>query len=78
MLIYAPNTPRLQLELGVLYYRIGAYEVAPSYFAACQSAGDRNQIKLYLAQLALIADPPPCPPPVATPTIPTCGVNCIR
>src|SRR5215470_12537656 len=33
MLIYAPNTPRLQLELGVLYYRIGAYEVARSYFA---------------------------------------------
>jgi len=28
MLIYAPNTPRLQLELGVLYYRIGAYDVA--------------------------------------------------
>jgi hypothetical protein len=32
MLIYAPNTPRLQLELGILYYRLGAYEVARSYF----------------------------------------------
>jgi Flp pilus assembly protein TadD len=32
MLIYAPNTPRLQLELGVLYYKIGAYDVARNYF----------------------------------------------
>ena len=23
MLIYAPNTPRLQLELGILYYKLG-------------------------------------------------------
>jgi Flp pilus assembly protein TadD len=33
MLIYAPNTPRLELELGILYYRIGSYEIARSYFA---------------------------------------------
>jgi Flp pilus assembly protein TadD len=32
MLIYAPNRPRLQLELGVLYYKIGAYDVARNYF----------------------------------------------
>jgi hypothetical protein len=32
MLIYAPNTPRLQFELGVLCYRLGAYDVARSYF----------------------------------------------
>jgi Flp pilus assembly protein TadD len=32
MLIYAPNTSRLQLELGVLYYKIGAYDVARNYF----------------------------------------------
>ena len=32
MLIYAPNTPRIQLELGVLYYRLGAYDVARAYF----------------------------------------------
>ncbi len=64
MLIYAPNTPRIQLELGVLYYRIGAYEVARSYFA--QALANPNvppeiaqQIRLYLQQLALTADPPP-------------------
>ena len=33
MLIYAPNTPRLQLELGILYYKLGSYEVARTYFA---------------------------------------------
>jgi hypothetical protein len=64
MLIYAPNTPRLQLELGVLYYRIGAYDVARNYFG--QALANPNlppdvaqQIKLYLQQLSLTADPPP-------------------
>ncbi|HEX7533127.1 MAG TPA: tetratricopeptide repeat protein, partial [Methyloceanibacter sp.] len=64
MLIYAPNTPRIQLELGVLYYRIGAYEVARSYFAQALANPNippevANQVKLYLSQLALTADPPP-------------------
>jgi hypothetical protein len=64
MLIYAPNTPRIQLELGVLYYRIGAYDVARNYFE--QALGNPNlppdvaqQVKLYLQQLSLTADPPP-------------------
>jgi tetratricopeptide (TPR) repeat protein len=63
MLIYAPNTPRLQLELGVLYYRLGAYEVARNYFE--QALANPNlppsiaqQVKLYLQQLSLTADPP--------------------
>ena len=63
MLIYAPNTARLQAELGILYYRLGAYEVAQSYFA--QALANPNlppeaaaQIRGYLQQLALSADPP--------------------
>jgi tetratricopeptide (TPR) repeat protein len=40
MLIFAPGLPRLQLELGVLYYRLGAYETAETYFASV--AGEPN------------------------------------
>lgn len=40
MLIYAPGLPRLQLELGVLYYRLGAYETARQYFDGAKTAGD--------------------------------------
>src|SRR4029079_15421545 len=63
MLIYAPNTPRLQLELGILYYKLRSYEVARYYFA--QALDNPNvppevaaQVRLYLSQLALAADPP--------------------
>ena len=63
MLIFAPNTPRLQLELGILYYRLSSYEVARSYFA--QVATNPNvppeiaaKVRLYLQQLAIEADPP--------------------
>jgi len=64
MLIYAPNVPRIQLELGVLYYRLGAYDVARSYFDQVQANPNvppqaRQQVRLYLQQLSLAADPPP-------------------
>lgn len=32
MLIFAPGLPRLQVELGVLYFRLGAYAQAAGYF----------------------------------------------
>jgi tetratricopeptide (TPR) repeat protein len=64
MLIYAPNTPRLQLELGVLYYRLGAYNVARSYFEQVLANPSvppdaKQKVRLYLQQLSLAADPPP-------------------
>lgn len=37
MLIFAPGLPRLQLELGVLYFRLGAYKTAGTYFDAAVS-----------------------------------------
>jgi len=40
MLIFAPGLARLQLELGVLYFRLGAYDTAESYFAAVAAAPD--------------------------------------
>jgi tetratricopeptide (TPR) repeat protein len=56
MLIFAPGLPRLQLELGVLYYRLSAYETARSYFEAAVSAPDvpeevRGKVEQYLAAI---------------------------
>lgn len=40
MLVFAPGLPRLQFELGVLYYRLGAFEMAGTYFREVQAASD--------------------------------------
>ena len=32
MLLFNPNLPRVQLELGALYYKMGSYELARDYF----------------------------------------------
>jgi tetratricopeptide (TPR) repeat protein len=63
MLIYAPKTPRLQLELGILYYKLGSYEVVRAYFVQALANPSvppsvAAQVRLYLQQLALAADPP--------------------
>ncbi|TPP10238.1 tetratricopeptide repeat protein [Rhizobium glycinendophyticum] len=62
MLIYAPGLPRLQLELGVLYYRLGAYETARQYFEGAQSAGNvppevAAKVEEYLAAIDKRAAP---------------------
>jgi tetratricopeptide (TPR) repeat protein len=64
MLIYAPNTPRLQLELGILYYKIGSYDVAQSYFATVLANPNvppsiASQVRVYIQQVAVEAEPPP-------------------
>ncbi|MEO1105050.1 MAG: tetratricopeptide repeat protein, partial [Pseudomonadota bacterium] len=55
MLIYAPNLPRLQLELGVLYYRIGGTDMARSYLEAARRPDTPPQVlervDVFLAQL---------------------------
>ncbi|WMS41151.1 tetratricopeptide repeat protein [Acuticoccus sp. MNP-M23] len=55
MLIYAPNLPRIQLELGVLYYRIGATEMARSYLEAAEVSTAppevRERVATFLAQV---------------------------
>ena len=54
MLIFAPGLPRLQLELGVLYFRLAAYETARSYFESAVLGPDvppevREKVETYLA-----------------------------
>jgi tetratricopeptide (TPR) repeat protein len=56
MLIFAPGLPRLQLELGVLYFRLGAYETAQLYFDAALAGPDvpdevRTNVAPYLAAI---------------------------
>jgi hypothetical protein len=34
MLFFNPNLPRVKLELGVLYFRLGSYEMAKHYFTS--------------------------------------------
>ena len=56
MLIFAPGVPRLQLELGVLYFRIGAFEHARSYFEQALAAENvppevRTKVEDYLVTI---------------------------
>ncbi|KAB0682935.1 tetratricopeptide repeat protein [Aureimonas leprariae] len=57
MLIFAPGLPRLQLELGVLYYRLGAYDTASTYFDAALAAPNvpeevRTRVESYRVAIA--------------------------
>jgi tetratricopeptide (TPR) repeat protein len=48
MLIYRDDLPRVKLELGSAYFRLGSYEVSSFYFKEAL-AGDpplRNHVKL--------------------------------
>jgi tetratricopeptide (TPR) repeat protein len=55
MLLFNPNLPRVDLELGALYFRMGSFAVAESYFdkALAQNppADVRARIAEYLAQI---------------------------
>lgn len=57
MLVFAPGLPRLQFELGVLYYRLGSWSTARSYFTTVTEQpmvpdDVRNQIGAYMGQIA--------------------------
>lgn len=56
MLLIDPNLPRVRLELGVLYYRLGSYEVARTYLeVALQSqnlpAEVRSRAEQFMAEV---------------------------
>lgn len=62
MLIFAPGLPRLQLELGVLYYRLSAFETARGYFEAAVSGPDvppevKANVERYLSRINQAVDP---------------------
>jgi len=62
MLIFAPGLPRLQLELGVLYYRLSAFETARSYFEGAVSGPNvppevREKVDEYLAGIEQAVKP---------------------
>lgn len=40
MLFFNPNLPRVRLELGVLYFKLGSYAMARSYFESALAAPD--------------------------------------
>jgi tetratricopeptide (TPR) repeat protein len=62
LLIFNPDLPRIQFELGVLYYRLGSYTLARSYLQELADRADlpedvRPKIKEYLAQIDQQASP---------------------
>jgi hypothetical protein len=55
MLLFNPDLPRVQLELGTLYFRMGSYQVARDYFDKAIGANPppevRARVEEYLAQI---------------------------
>jgi tetratricopeptide (TPR) repeat protein len=55
MLLFNPNLPRVQVELGALYFRMGSYDLAQDYFAKAAAASPppevRARIAEYMAQI---------------------------
>ncbi len=56
MLLINPDLPRVRLELGVLYYRLGSYEVARTYLESALKSPNlppevRNRADQFMAQV---------------------------
>ena len=55
MLLFNPNLPRVDLELGVLYFRMGSFEAAQSYFEKAKSFNPPQDVSArvdeYLAKI---------------------------
>lgn len=61
MLLFNPKLPRVQLELGALYFRMGSYEIARTYFQRALTANPppdvKSRIDTYLTQIARLSSP---------------------
>ena len=56
MLLYNPNLPRVRLELGVLYFRLGSYALARAYLTRAVEGGEvpdevRERVEVFLAEI---------------------------
>lgn len=56
IVFYNPNLPRVKLELGVLYFRLGAYEMSRSYFEGAVASPDapddiRARVETFLVEI---------------------------
>lgn len=49
MLIFNPDLSRVKLELGAAYYRLGAYDVARTYFEAVMAANPPESVQATVA-----------------------------
>jgi hypothetical protein len=61
MLFYNANLPRVKIELGALYFRLGSYAMAKSYFESA-IAGDlppevKAKVNVFLAEIARRTSP---------------------
>jgi Flp pilus assembly protein TadD len=54
MLLISPDLPRVRLELGVLYYRLGSYEVARSYLETALKSPNVSPDASSLAQQLMV------------------------
>lgn len=61
MLLFNPNLPRVDLELGALYFRMQSYDLAQTYFdkalAASPPPDVRDRVKNYLARISSDSSP---------------------
>lgn len=56
MLFFNPNLPRVKLELGVLYFKLGSFEIARGYFQDALKGDNvpdeiRTQVRAYLGEI---------------------------
>lgn len=49
MLLFNPNLPRVDLELGALYFRMGSYDLARDYFAKAAAGNPPPEVKARIA-----------------------------
>lgn len=50
MLLFNPDLPRVDLELGVLYFRMGSFDVAQSYFQKAAAANPPEEVRARIAE----------------------------